>query len=300
MEANANRMIDAVQEDCHVGGIWEIAQVTAKSHTKMPDSEGWMEAKGKNAKTLKYPMEEMVEAAIAKYKAKKLKDKVEVPANDKQKTKNQFKVLESDSEEAEEECGLCDTMFSCTHAETRKDFKKEIVVQKGGVRKAKCSKPPGLADEECFIGTVQKTSRWRSAGAGEITVDSAAEESVCPKSWGGQFPLKEPARWMRFVNASGGSMNHYGEKVATIRTEKEGDVMSLGFQVSDVSKPLLAVWRIAEKGNKIQFGPEEQDNFIENVKTGKRVMMKRKGGSYVIPAELVVEESGFPRPVTTP
>ena len=37
MEANANRMIDAVQEDCHVGGIWEIAQVTAKSHTKMPE-----------------------------------------------------------------------------------------------------------------------------------------------------------------------------------------------------------------------------------------------------------------------
>jgi hypothetical protein len=285
MEANANRMIDAVQEDCHVGGIWEIAQVTAKSRQETLNSEDWVEVTGKNSKTQTYQMKEMVEQAMAKYK---------------QKAKNKFEALREDGEENEEECGLCEEALQCACEAAHKNFDKEVIVQKAGMRKVKCPKPPGLADEECFIGTVQKTSRWRSAGAGEISVDSAAEESVCPKSWGGQFPLKEPARWMRFVNASGGSMNHYGEKVATIRTEKEGDVMSLGFQVSDVSKPLLAVWRIAEKGNKIQFGPEEQDNFIENVKTGKRVMMKRKGGSCVIPAELVVEESGFPRPVTTP
>jgi hypothetical protein len=179
-------------------------------------------------------------------------------------------------------------------------FVKMTSVHTECAKKVKCSKPPGLGCQECFIGTVQSASRWRPTGTGEVTVDSAAEESVCPKSWGQQFPVRRPSRWMRFVNASGGVMNHYGEKLATIRTEAEGDVMSLGFQVSDVSKPLLAVWRIAEKGNRIQFGPEEKDNFIENVRSGKRVMMKRKGGSYVIPAELVVEESGFARPVKTP
>ena len=88
-------------------------------------------------------------------------------------------------------------------------------------------------------------------GPTEITVDSAAEESVCPKDWGKQFPLKRPSRWMRFVNASGGSMNHRGEKITTIAT-KEDEIMSLGFQISDVRKPLAAVWRIAEKGNKVQ------------------------------------------------
>ena len=60
--------------------------------------------------------------------------------------------------------------------------------------------------------------------------------------------------------------------------------MSLGFQVSDVQKPLAAVWRIAEKGNIVQFGPREEDNFVQNVKTGKKIHMVRKGRSYVIEA----------------
>jgi hypothetical protein len=92
-------------------------------------------------------------------------------------------------------------------------------------------------------------------------------------------------------------MNHYGEKTATFTTGSGANVMSLGFQVSDVRKPLAAVWRIAEKGNKIQFGPDDQDNFIMNIATGSKVMMKRRGGSYVIPADFVVEEPGFHRPV---
>ena len=149
-----------------------------------------------------------------------------------------------------------------------------------------------------FIGTVTATtSRWRKTGSGEITVDSAAEESVCPQAWEEQYKTKKPAKWMKFVNASGGAMNHYGEKTATFRTGEAGNIMSLGFQVSDVKKPLAAVWRIAEKGNKVQFGPNEEDNFIVNVATGNKVMMKRRGGSYVIPADYVVEEPGFQRPV---
>ena len=131
-----------------------------------------------------------------------------------------------------------------------------------------------------FVGVLQSTprGRWRKSGGGEITVDSAAEESVCPQAWGEQYQTRRPARWMRFVNASGGEMNHYGEKTATFMT-KSGDVMSLGFQVSDVRKPLTAVWRIAEKRNKIQLGPLDEDNFIMNVASGKKVAMGRKGGS---------------------
>ena len=32
-------------------------------------------------------------------------------------------------------------------------------------------------------------SAWVKLGKGEITIDSAAEESVCPKEWGGAFKL---------------------------------------------------------------------------------------------------------------
>ena len=72
--------------------------------------------------------------------------------------------------------------------------------------------------------------------------------------------------------------------------------MAMKFQASDVQKPLAAVWRIAEKGNRIHFGPNEGDNFIENIHTGKRIDMVRKGGSYVVEAGFVVE--GFGRPAS--
>jgi hypothetical protein len=85
--------------------------------------------------------------------------------------------------------------------------------------------------------------------------------------------------------------------------EKKDKVMKLGFQISDVQKPLAAVWRIAEKGNLVKFGPKAEDNFIMNVKTKEIVPMTRKGGSYVLDAEFLIKEtlmnSGFPRRAMT-
>ena len=46
----------------------------------------------------------------------------------------------------------------------------------------------------------------------EITVDSGAEENVCPWHWGEQFPTRPADRWMRFKNASGGEIEHFGKR----------------------------------------------------------------------------------------
>ena len=89
-------------------------------------------------------------------------------------------------------------------------------------------------------------------------------------------------------------MGHYGEKTAIFKTKGQKDIMSMGFQVSDVQKPLAAVWRIAERGNLIQFGPQDEDNFIANKETRKKIMMVRCNGSYIIEAEFV-QQPGFPR-----
>ena len=148
-----------------------------------------------------------------------------------------------------------------------------------------------LQAEVCSVAATTRAT-WRRTGASEITVDSAAEESVCPREWGQEYETKDPKKWMRFVNASGGQMGHYGEKAATFQVGPDASVMSLGFQVSDVRKPLAAVHRIAEKGNIVQFGPRPEDNHITNAASGARVMMVRKGGSYVIPAEKVVRDEG--------
>jgi hypothetical protein len=156
---------------------------------------------------------------------------------------------------------------------------------------ASCRGPPGLCRG---INAVE--AGWRKIGMDEITIDSAAEESVCPRNWAAAFGTREAGRKLKFINASGGEMGHYGERVASFRTMGESAVMSLTFQVSDVQKPLAAVRRISEKGNKVVFGPKGADNYIENVATGKRIQMVKKGGSYVVPAELIMkEEMGFTR-----
>ena len=59
-----------------------------------------------------------------------------------------------------------------------------------------------------------------------------------------------------------------------------------------MQKPLAAVWRIAEKGNVVQFGPRTEDNFIKNLQTNKKVQLVRKGGSYVIEPEFVTSDTG--------
>ena len=71
------------------------------------------------------------------------------------------------------------------------------------------------------------------------------------------------------------------------------------FQVTDVKKPLLACRRLVEIGNVVQLGPEPWQNYIMNVETGKKFMMEKRGGSFVIKAHFVKklegDKAGFPR-----
>ena len=137
-------------------------------------------------------------------------------------------------------------------------------------------------------------------GKGEIVVDSAAEESVCPVEWEKDFQVRETGRKINLRNASGGKIEHYGAKNVTFKPKGAGDkdrVMGLEFQASGVKKPLAAVWRIAEKGNIVQFGPRPDDNFIQNIETEEKIMMKKRGGSYVMEVEFMKKDETFQRQV---
>ena len=115
------------------------------------------------------------------------------------------------------------------------------------------SKPPGLhkpperMPETVFIGTVKKPE---GAMTTEVTVDSAAEESVCPVGWGKQFGLQPVPEDQQttFVNASGGRITHYGSRKVVVAAAS-GEHLGMNFQVTDVKKPLLAVSRLIEHGN---------------------------------------------------
>ena len=71
-----------------------------------------------------------------------------------------------------------------------------------------------------------------------------------------------------------------------------GSMKTMSFEVTDVTKPLVAVRRIMEKGNEVHFGKE---CYIRNVHTGERIPMRRKGGSYVVDIDVNIDEASFTR-----
>ena len=154
--------------------------------------------------------------------------------------------------------------------------------------------------EESWVQAVRRDGHWTTVGAAEIVIDSAADESVCPWAWCEAFATKQvpEERKMKFRNARGGRMEHYGEKKVDFVTDSQDEVMRMHFQVSDVKRPLAAVCRIVEQGNVVQFGPKVEDNFIMDAETGKKIAMRKKGRSYVLDVDTVkktVAEPHFKR-----
>ena len=74
---------------------------------------------------------------------------------------------------------------------------------------------------------------------------------------------------------------------ATFKDIETEGIMGMKFQVTEVKKALAAVWRLAEKGNIVQFGPLGHQNYILNLATMKMIKMHRKGGSYLLKVEFV-------------
>ena len=89
-------------------------------------------------------------------------------------------------------------------------------------------------------------------------------------------------------------MVHAGEKEVTFKDVESGTMLGMTFQVTEVQKALAAVWRLTEKGNVVQFGPTPEQSFILNVESGKKIMLHRKGGSYIMKVEFMKWVSVFP------
>ena len=148
-----------------------------------------------------------------------------------------------------------------------------------------------LESDEEEVCTVEEAARIDDVEVAqvqtEITVDSAAEESVCPQAWAAGFGLQAADRQLKLVNASGGRIEHFGKRAVSFNPmDGQGRTMEANFEVTNVRKPLMAVARMVDAGNLVQFGPKPEDNYIQHVGTKEKVYMKRKGNSFVIRGEL--------------
>ena len=76
-----------------------------------------------------------------------------------------------------------------------------------------------VLEVEFVKGTGRGGDEWESMGVEQVTIDSGAEESVCPLDWGASFGMKvvAPGREMKMVSAGGGEMRHYGSRRVTIK-----------------------------------------------------------------------------------
>ena len=90
-------------------------------------------------------------------------------------------------------------------------------------------------------------------------------------------------------------MQHYGEKEVTFKYDggESKDPIGPKFQVTDVRRPLLAVRRLVEKGNKVVLAGDDEESFIMNKATKVKIPVKKKGGVFVIEGPTL--SSGFLR-----
>ena len=66
----------------------------------------------------------------------------------------------------------------------------------------------------------------------------------------------------------------------------------MNFSVTDCKKPLAAVSKIVDKGNRVVFDDDgEGGSYIENKKTGEQIKLERERGTYVTVVEFEVDKS---------
>ena len=187
--------------------------------------------------------------------------------NGRTEVRNRFSVLASEEEKVEA---------------VIEEREEEVVVEEvvnGGNRR-------GGTEGRWKGGGKQGGKEWKRIGRGWITVDSGAEESVWPVTMLPEIPIEEcPER--KFVAANGSKLKHYGKKRVHFveKGEEEGQgggVKGMEFQVTDCQRPLASVARMVENGNKVVFGGDHGKSYVENKATGRRVPLKKVGGSYVM------------------
>lgn len=146
------------------------------------------------------------------------------------------------------------------------------------------------------VAHVGRSRRLVSAGRGKITIDSGAAESVLPRGMLPNEPLREGAAkrsGVKYVAANGARMETLGEKRARFRRSGEAGINGITFQVTDVAKPLAAVSRILDKGNRVVFNRGAEGSYIENVSTGEWMPLKEEKGTFVLEVDFLQPEEAM-------
>lgn len=162
-------------------------------------------------------------------------------------------------------------------------------------------------DERADKGTQEIMNlSWRSApeewdGAKWVKVDSVVDSGAAapvapPDMLPGVKIVPSPGslRGQKYTSASKHKLKNLGQQHIQACTE-EGENTSVLFQIADVSKPLVSVGSICEKGNRVIFG--RSGGVVKNLQSGSEIPFYRRNGIYVLSLWLRDADSqGFTRP----
>ena len=170
-------------------------------------------------------------------------------------------------------------------------------------------RPKGDADLNIWEEPEDKPSEipgfsWRSEPDGKwvkvkSVMDSGASVPVAPPSMLPNVQVKPSEgskRGQKFTSASKHKLKNLGEQRAKAYTE-QGEQAEVLFQIADVSKPLVSVSAICERGNRVIFG--RNGGIVQNLYTGSQTPFYRENGVYVLSMWLLdadEDDQGFHRP----
>eukprot|EP00959_Pyramimonas_sp_CCMP1952_P464687 9487039-Pyramimonas_sp.AAC.1 len=78
-----------------------------------------------------------------------------------------------------------------------------------------------------------------------------------------------------------------GTRVVNIHAGgRNGGKARVTCSVAEVKKVLLSVAKMVDQGNRVTFGPNEGDSYIENIATGVTIPIRRKNDVYVMDMEI--------------
>ena len=133
-----------------------------------------------------------------------------------------------------------------------------------------------------------------------VKVDSVVDSGACsPVAPPNMLPgvKVEPSpgsiRGQNYTSASKHKVKNLGQQRIKACTEA-GDETEVLFQIADVSKPLVSVGSICERGNRVLFG--RSGGVVQNLRTGKEIPFYRRNGIYVLSLWLMDGDQGFTRP----
>jgi hypothetical protein len=138
-----------------------------------------------------------------------------------------------------------------------------------------------------------KDRRWVKV---DSVMDSGASAPVAPPQMMPSIPIEQSEgsrRGQCYASASKHKLMNLGQQKIKACTEA-GEETEVLFQIADVSKPLVSVSAICERGNRVIFG--QNGGFVQNLRTGGLIPFERRNGIYVL--SLWMEEgsdAGFTR-----